>query len=100
MALFDIDADGNVVLPVYVQPGAHRSAVAGRHGEAVKVRVAEPPERGRANAAVARLVADELGVRAGAVDVVTGRTSRRKRVLVRGVEPAAVDRWLAAHGIS
>ena len=100
MALFDIDANGNVLLPVYVQPGAHAASLAGRYGDTIKVRVAAQAEKGRANAAVTRLLADELGVRTGDVDVVRGRTSRRKRVLLRGVEAATVESWLASHGIS
>lgn len=100
MAFFDIDANGDVLLPVYVQPGAHTASLAGRYGDAIKLRVAEPAERGQANKAVSRLLAHELGVRSSDVDVVMGRTSRRKRVLVRGVDRATVESWLAAHGIS
>ncbi len=66
----------------------------------VKVRVAAPAERNRANDAVCHLIADELGVRPTDVDVVTGRTSRRKRVRVHGVDTATVDGWLATHGLA
>ena len=61
VAFYETDADGAILLPVYVQPGAHASAVAGRYGEMVKVRVAAPAERNRANDAVCRLIADQLG---------------------------------------
>jgi uncharacterized protein (TIGR00251 family) len=100
VALYEVDGDGAVVLPVYVQPGARRTAVDGRHGDMVKVRVAAPPERGRANAAVCALVAGELGVRAGEVTVVTGRTSRAKRLRVSGATPEHVAAWLARHGVT
>lgn len=100
MAFYETDADGGVLLPVYVQPGAQRAGVAGRYGDMIKVRVAAPAEQNRANTAVCRLVADELGVRPADVALVTGRTSRRKRLRIRGVDPATVDRWLARHGLS
>ena len=100
MPLYDIDADGDVVLPVYVQPGAHAASVAGRYDDMLKVRVAAPAERNRANTAVCHVIARELGVRPGDVDVVAGRTSRRKRLRVHGVDPGAVDRWLARHGLT
>jgi uncharacterized protein (TIGR00251 family) len=100
VALYETDADGGLVLPVYVQPGAHAAGLAGRHGDMIKVRVAAPAERNRANAAVCHLIADELGVRPAAVEVVTGRTSRRKRLRVHGVDTATVDAWLAAHGLA
>ena len=43
-------------LRVRVSPGAGRTALVGRHGDAWKVRVTEAPERGRANEAVLRLI--------------------------------------------
>lgn len=97
---YETDADGVVVLALYVQPGARATGLAGRHGDMIKVRVAAPAERNRANAAVCRLLADELGVRPADVDVVTGRTSRTKRVRVRGVDTATVEGWLATHGLA
>lgn len=100
MAFYEIDASGDVVLPVYVQPGAHAASLAGRYDDMIKVRVAAPAERNRANAAVCHMIAGELGVRPGDVDVVAGRTSRRKRLRVHGVEPGTVDRWLARHGLA
>ena len=50
------DEAATIVLRLHVQPGAGRSAVTGRYGDAVKVKVAAPPERGRANEAVVDLV--------------------------------------------
>ena len=100
VAFYETDADGGVLLPVFVQPGAQMAGVAGRYGDMIKVRVAAPAEQNRANVAVCRLVADELGVRPADVALVTGHTSRRKRVRIRGVDPATVDRWLARHGLS
>ena len=96
MDFFDVADDGSVVLRLHVQPGAGRTAVGGRHGDALKVRVAAPPERGRANDAVVGLVADTLGVPAAQVEVVSGPASRAKRVRVSGIEADDVRRLLAA----
>ncbi len=76
-------------LRVRVSPGAARSEVVGRHGEAWKVRVAAPPEGGKANAALIELLATTLGVARSEVEVVAGHGSRDKTVEVRGL--AAVD---------
>jgi uncharacterized protein (TIGR00251 family) len=72
-------------LKVRVAPGASREKIAGLHGDALKVAVREPPEKGRANEAVVRLLAAALGVRAGDVAVVRGHASRDKVVLFRGL---------------
>ena len=53
-------ADGGVVLAVHVQPGAGRTEVVGRHGDALKLRVAAPPTGNRANDAVVELVAKPM----------------------------------------
>ncbi|HEY6961610.1 MAG TPA: DUF167 domain-containing protein [Gaiellaceae bacterium] len=77
-----------------VSPGAARSAVVGRHGEAWKVRVAAPPEDGRANVAVVRLLADALALAARDVEIVSGHASRDKTVALSGLEPDEIDRRL------
>ena len=78
------------LLNVKVVPGASRDRVAGRYGDGVKVQVAAPPEGGRANRAVERLLAEALGVKAQRVRVVKGHTQPRKVVEVEGVEQGEV----------
>ena len=92
--LFDDDGDGKVVLRVHVQPGAGRTAVQGVHGTALKVRVAAPPEKGRANEACAALVAELADVKPGAVSLTSGATSRAKRFTVTGVDVEELGRRL------
>jgi uncharacterized protein (TIGR00251 family) len=91
--LFEVSGD-DVVVRVHVQPGAGRTAVTGRHGDALKVKVGAPPEGGRANTAVLALMAETLGVPVASVALVGGATSRAKRVRVSGVAPADVERRL------
>jgi uncharacterized protein (TIGR00251 family) len=83
-------------IAVVVSPGAGRTELVGRHGEAGKVRVAAPPERGKANEAVVALLASALRVASGDVRIVGGPASRRKRVEVRGMETSEIERLLAA----
>jgi len=85
----------DALLTVWVSPGATRECVRGVTEQGVRVAVAAPPERGKANQAVARLIATELGLRPSAVEIVSGATARRKVLRLRGMAPEQLDRWLA-----
>lgn len=74
-------------LKVRVQPGARGSALVGWMADGtLKLKVSEPPEGGRANRAVAELLAKVIRVRATAVRVVRGQTSRAKTVDIDGMD--------------
>jgi uncharacterized protein (TIGR00251 family) len=97
------DEQAEIVLRVRVQPGAGRSEVIGRYGHgpgvaALKVKVAAPPEGGRANAAASDLLATTLGVSRNAVQLVAGETSRTKRFRIGPVDLDTARRLLLAAG--
>lgn len=79
---------------VHVVPRARETAVAGRHGDAIRIRVAAPPADGAANAELVRFLAQRLGVPRHAVAVVSGTSGRRKAVSIEGVTRASVERTL------
>ena len=85
--LYSVDGDA-LLLSVHVQPGAGRSAVVGRHGTALKLRVAAPPLEDRANVATVALLASTLDVAERDVTLVSGGHSRLKRFRIKGAEPA------------
>ena len=87
-------AEPSTRLRLRVSPGATRTELAGRHGDAWRVRVSAAPERGRANQAVVELLAERLGVPRGALAVVSGRASRDKVVELRGIAPDEAERRL------
>ena len=92
----DPEADEvDIILRVHVQPGAGRSAMAGRHGDALKIKVAAAPEGGRANEAVAEMLASTLGVGKANVSLVSGATSRSKRFRIGPVSLDVVRRVIA-----
>jgi uncharacterized protein (TIGR00251 family) len=80
---------------LHVVPGAKRSGIVGRHGDAWKIRVTAPPERGAANDAVVRLLADALDVPARAVSIVSGHGAREKTVEVAGIDAFTIESALA-----
>ncbi len=69
---------------MHVQPGAKRSAVAGLHGDRLKLRIAAPALDGRANDALVAFIAGALGLPKARVAVVKGERSREKLLAVSG----------------
>ncbi|HVF42049.1 MAG TPA: DUF167 domain-containing protein [Pyrinomonadaceae bacterium] len=80
------EGSGALTFAVRVVPRASKSALAGEHGGALKVRVAAPPVEGAANEELARFLAKTFGVAARDVEVLSGRASKSKRVRVRGAK--------------
>jgi uncharacterized protein (TIGR00251 family) len=64
------------------------------HDGALRVRIAAPPVDGAANAAIIELLAKALITRKSDVEIISGATGRRKRVLVRGATVVDVCRAL------
>jgi len=83
-------------LNLLVSPGAGRSAVVGRHGDAWKLRIAAAPERGRANASVVRLLATSLEIGRPDVRIVSGAVSRDKVVEIVGLTLEEAEQRLAS----
>jgi uncharacterized protein len=69
-----------------------------RHGDAWKVRVSAPPEQGKANEAVLRLLADRLRLARERIVIVSGRAGRDKVVELSGIEADEAARRLAGGG--
>jgi hypothetical protein len=84
-----------VRITVRVTPRSGKDLIEAAAGGVLSVRVTAPPDEGKANAAVCRLVADALGVPKSAVRVVRGQTARTKALEIDGAEEEAVARLLA-----
>ncbi len=81
---------------MHVQPRAGRSHVAGRHGDALRIRVAAPPVDGRATEAARVTLAEALGVAPVRVELVTGERSRIKRFRVTGLAVEEAEQRIEA----
>ena len=94
----DLELTGTVKgtrLRLRVKAGARRNAIVGAHAGALKLLVTTPPEKGKANRAVLALLAEALGLAPSELELVAGRTSPNKTVLVP-LAPSAVRERLAA----
>ena len=79
---------------VKVVPGSSRNVIAGWLGDTLRVRAAAPPEKGKANASVEKLIAESLGLPLAAVSIIKGKTSSRKVVEITGSSQSEVMRKL------
>ncbi len=81
-------------LVLHIVPRAATTALAGRHGDAVKIRIAAPPIDNAANEELIRFLATRLGVPRRAISITGGKSGRRKTVSISGIETATALRLL------
>ena len=85
------DTPGGAVLNLRIVPRASKNAIQGEHGDALKVRLCAPPVDGAANAALIEFLAEAFALPRARVQLLSGQTSRNKRVLLAGVSAARVS---------
>lgn len=85
-----------VVLPVRALPGAKKNEIRGEQDGALKVSVTAAPEDGKANKAILDLLAKRLKLRKSQLELLSGQTSRQKRVLIGDIELDELQEKLAA----
>ena len=87
---FRVAANGRITLTLHIQPGAKKTEFAGRHGDALKIRLAAPPVDGKANEALVKFIAATLHLPKSSVMLKSGQTSRRKVLEVSGAESSSI----------
>ena len=85
----------DVLLAIKVVPKSSRDRIVGELDGALKIAVSAPPEKGAANEAVCRLLAQTLGIRVQQVEVASGHGSPRKTILLKNVTVETVEQALA-----
>lgn len=76
------ERDGGVIIRIRAQPGARRNAILGEHNGSLKVAVTEQPQNGKANVAIAKLLAKQCGVAKSSVQLLSGASSKHKTFLI------------------
>ena len=77
--------ESGVVFGVKVVPGSSRTALAGVLGNLLKVKVAAPPEKSKANKCLIEFLAKQLGVKKNQISIITGQTKPVKTVQVTNI---------------
>ena len=81
-------SSSGVRVKLKVIPNAPRNEILGWRGEALTVKVAAQPDRGKANRELCKFLAAVFGVSSADVTILQGETSRNKTVHVAGVSAA------------
>ena len=79
-------------LNVKVVPGSSRDLIVGWLGDALKIKVMAPPEKGKANEAVVELLAEKLGVSTDDIEVASGHSSPSKVIIITGMDDESIKR--------
>lgn len=83
------------LLILQVLPRSSRNEIVGVHGDHLKIKLTSPPVDGAANKCCRGFLAKLLGVAKSDVVIVSGETSRKKRVLLRGVRACDIERYFS-----
>lgn len=89
------DTPAGAVLNLRIIPRAHKNAIQGELGDALKIRLCAPPVDGAANAALIEFLSDTFSLPRARVQLLAGATSRNKRVLLAGLSTAAAQAKLS-----
>ncbi len=86
--------DAGVILCVRTTPGSSKNRVLGEYGGRLKLAVTAAPERGKANKAVIELLACSLRIHESSIQLISGESSRDKRLLIKGLSPEDLETLL------
>ena len=78
------DNDG-VIFSAKIVPASSRTAIAGLLDGMVKIKVAAPPEKGKANQLLLSFLAKQLGVKIKALSIISGQSSAVKQIKIAGI---------------
>ena len=84
----------DVEIRVKVVPGSSRTQITGILGEMLKIKVAAPPEKGKANQSLIAFLAKLLGLKKNDIEIVSGKTNPVKVLRISGTDPVVVKSLL------
>ncbi len=88
-----------VLLPIKAQPKARSNSINGVHNGRLKISVTEAADRGKANAAIIKLLSKSLGLSRGEIEIVSGQTAQLKVLLIHNLEIAELTGLLKPLGV-
>jgi uncharacterized protein (TIGR00251 family) len=88
--------ENGLILRVYVQPRASKNQICGIQGDELKIRLTSPPVDGAANKLCREFIADLFDVSKSSVEILSGETSRHKRLRISSNNPGQFNKHISA----
>jgi uncharacterized protein (TIGR00251 family) len=82
MKFLQEDSNG-IILKVFIQPRSSKNMIAGQHGDTLKIKLTAPPVDDAANKMCIQYLAKCLKIPKSSIEIISGHTSRTKRLLLR-----------------
>lgn len=82
-----VSTNSGVILSIRTQPGSNRNRIIGEYGGRLKLAVTAAPEKGKANKAITELLANTLHIRESSIHIISGESSRDKRLMIEELTP-------------
>ncbi|OHC14755.1 MAG: hypothetical protein A3K50_10640 [Planctomycetes bacterium RIFOXYD12_FULL_42_12] len=89
-----VTTNSGIILSIRTQPGSSKNRIIGEYGGRLKLAVTAAPEKGRANKAVIELLADTLHISESSIHIISGESSRDKRLMIKGLTPEDIKSLL------
>jgi len=89
-----VTTNSGIILSIRTQPGSSKNRIIGEYGGRLKLAVTAAPEKGKANKAVIELLADTLHINESSIQIISGESSRDKRLMIEGLTPEDIKSLL------
>ncbi len=89
-----VTTNSGIILSIRTQPGSSKNRIIGEYGGRLKLAVTAAPEKGKANKAVIELLAGTLRINESSIQIISGESSRDKRLMIEGLTPEDVKSLL------
>lgn len=92
-----VTTNSGIILSIRTQPQSSKNRIIGEYGGRLKLAVTAAAEKGKANRAVIELLADTLHICESSIHIISGESSRDKRLMIEGLTPDDLKSLLNLH---
>ncbi|GJQ58637.1 MAG: YggU family protein [Candidatus Scalindua sp. AMX11] len=88
------EKNDGIVIPIKVQPNSSQERIIGEYNKQLKVAVSVPPEKGKANKAIVKIIAKWLKRKNSDIEIIAGKRSKEKEIFVRNFMKKDLDKFV------